>query len=133
MEGNGIALQSRCERLETAAPTHLFSAARSRRWCRRCIRLCDYRYGAQPTHTHERRIEAGIGAGELRCEVLTEALDPISGLSLADADPVTSNSTALRQTWNGDAKKIDSLRGQQIRLRFHMDNMDLFSFKAVVV
>ena len=75
----------------------------------------------------------GSGAGELRCEVLTEALDPISGLSLADADPVTSNSTALRQTWNGDAKKIDSLRRQQIRLRFHLDNMDLFSFKAVVV
>ena len=72
----------------------------------------------------------GGGAGSLRTEVLTEDLQPVPGLTRDEADPLRGDGIRLQQTWAGDACAIRKVRGKRIRLKFHMDNVDLFSFRS---
>jgi len=71
-----------------------------------------------------------IGTGGLRTEVLDEGLDPIEGLGLNEAEIVTGDGTGMVQTWKGDPHAIDTVQGETIRFKFHIDNMDLYSFRA---
>ncbi len=73
----------------------------------------------------------GTGSGSLRVEVLDESLTPVAGLTREEADPISSDSTAHRHSWNGSPEAIASMTGKTIRLRFHLRDMDLYSFKAV--
>lgn len=70
----------------------------------------------------------GGGGGHVRAEVLDEDLQPIEGMTLADADMLAGDGIRLDQTWNGDAACIDKLKGRRIRIKFHMENIDLYSF-----
>jgi hypothetical protein len=72
----------------------------------------------------------GAGNGHLRTEVLTEDLRPIAGLTHQEADPVRGDGIRLEQTWNKDPRALDRLKGQTIRLKFLLDNTDLYSFRA---
>ena len=72
----------------------------------------------------------GSGSGSLHTEVLTEDLQPIPGLTRAEADPIAHVDQAREQTWANDPQAIAKASGQPIRLKFYLDNIDLFSFRA---
>ena len=76
----------------------------------------------------------GTGDGELRTEVLTEDLKPVPGcvpgLSREEADKISSDSVRIVQTWQKVAGVINLVKGQKIRLKFYLENMDLFSFRC---
>jgi hypothetical protein len=72
----------------------------------------------------------GSGSGGLWTEVLTEDLTPVPGLSREEADVVRGDGCRLVQTWQTEAAAIDRVRGQNIRLKFYLENIDLFSFRA---
>ena len=71
-----------------------------------------------------------MGGGGLWTEVLGGDLRPIKGLKREDSDAVTGDGTKLVQAWNGDPLAIDVVRERSIRLKFYMDNIDLYSFRA---
>ncbi len=78
---------------------------------------------------------ACLGGGatdRMVAEVLDENLTPIPGLTKDDADRLANDSTALQQTWNGDPSGIEALAGRRIRLKFYMENYDLFSFRSTL-
>jgi hypothetical protein len=72
----------------------------------------------------------GSHEGSLRTEVLTSDLKPISGLCREDAERVGNDGTSMEQTWKQDPRAIARLKGETIRLKFYLDNYDLFSFRA---
>ncbi len=72
----------------------------------------------------------GGGNGSLRTEVLTEDLQPVSGLTWSEADGMEGDGTRITQTWKTNGQAINRIKGQKIRLKFYMDNIDLFSFRA---
>ena len=72
----------------------------------------------------------GSGGGELRTEVLTQNLNPVEGLTREDADPIRSDTVRHEQTWQKDTTTIERMKGQPIRLKFHLDQFDLFSFRS---
>jgi hypothetical protein len=73
-------------------------------------------------------VNANLGPeGELRIEVLDAATDqPIPGFTAADAEPVRGDVPAGKVRWHG--RSLQSLAGQQIKLRFHLAGGDLYSF-----
>ena len=64
----------------------------------------------------------------LRVEVLDANGNPVPGYALADSVPVTSDALApgVRVAWTGG----DTLPAGAVRLRFHLDGGDLYSFAA---
>ena len=72
----------------------------------------------------------GSHNGSLRTEVLAADLTPLCGFSVNDADRLANDGTSLEQTWMHDAGAIGRLRDQTVRLKFYLDNHDLFSFRA---
>lgn len=73
---------------------------------------------------------ATSAAGSVRVEIQDEAGEPISGLSLADCAEVFGDSTARTVSWNSDAD-LSKLAGQPVRLRFQLQDADLYSFRFV--
>ena len=72
----------------------------------------------------------GSHEGSLRTEVLAENLQPIPGLTRDDADRVGNDGELMVQTWKSDPTCISRLKGQTIRLKFYLDNYDLYSFRS---
>ena len=72
----------------------------------------------------------GGGNGGIRVEVLSEDLMPVGGLTLADADLVSGDGCRLEATWNKRADVIADMKDKRIRLKFHLDNVDFYSFRA---
>ena len=72
----------------------------------------------------------GSGAGGVRAEVLDGDLKSLDGLTREDADPIVGDGVRLVQTWRGAPEAIERLKARRIRLKFHMDNSDLYSFRA---
>ena len=75
----------------------------------------------------------GAGNGSIRVEVLTEDLAPVPGLTGSDSDPLKGDSCKMEATWQGRSDAIAVMQGRTIRLKIHIDNSDLFSFRAVAV
>lgn len=65
--------------------------------------------------------------GSLRVEVLNADGNPISGFGKDDCTPMTGNSTKNRIQWKNNAT-LETLKGQTIRLRFHVENTKLYAF-----
>ena len=63
--------------------------------------------------------------GSLRTEVLDADRRPVEGFTLADCIPFTGDSTRARVNWKGN---LASQSGKPVRLRFHLDEGDLYSF-----
>jgi hypothetical protein len=78
----------------------------------------------------ELRINARAPDGSVRVEIQDESSDPLPGFAIADCDPFTGD--ALRQpvTWRGQ-HDVSALAGRTIRLRFELQNADLFAFRFV--
>ena len=72
----------------------------------------------------------GGGNGNVRTEVLTEDLKPVAGLALDDANVTFGDGIRFQTTWNGDEWAIAKMKGNTVRLKFYMENIDLFSFRA---
>jgi hypothetical protein len=70
------------------------------------------------------------GTGGLKTEVLTEDLEVVVGLDRGSADNVTGDGTSLEQTWNLDPWAMGKVKGEEVRLKFYMDNIDLYSFRS---
>lgn len=68
------------------------------------------------------------GAGNLRVEIQTPDGEPISGFALDDSDAIRGDSIAQTATWK-ESSDVSSLGGKPIRLRFVMNEADLFSLK----
>jgi len=65
--------------------------------------------------------------GELRVEVLDRQGKAIAPYTLAKCNPTNANDTIHEVTWEG-AKDLSSLRGRQVRFRFHLTRGSLYSF-----
>ena len=75
----------------------------------------------------------GLGGGgnaSLRTAVLREDLSEIGGLGAEDADPLSRDGVRQEQTWGGDGAGIERLAGKTVRLRFLLENTDLYAFRA---
>ena len=72
----------------------------------------------------------GGGNGGVWVEVLNEDLMPIPGLTREDADVFLRDNTEHVCTWQQEAQAIAKVTGQRIRLKFYLENADLYSFRA---
>ena len=61
-------------------------------------------------------------------EVLDVNSVPLPSYSKADCDPFTGDDLRLTVTWNG-SHHLGDLQGLPVRLRFHLDNAALYSFR----
>ena len=55
---------------------------------------------------------------------------PIAGYALEDCDPIKGDAIAGHATWKGKAD-VGPLAGRAVRLRFVMNEADVFSLKFV--
>jgi len=66
--------------------------------------------------------------------VLTEVLDgnlaPIEVMTRVESDMLAGDGVRLDQSRDGDANRISSLKGKRIRLKFHLENVALYSFRS---
>ncbi len=65
--------------------------------------------------------------GSMKVEILDANGNGISGFSAADCIAVTGDGTKMRVQWK-DNKTLESLDGKQIRVKFHVENGDLYAF-----
>ena len=65
--------------------------------------------------------------GSLRVEILDESGNAISGFSKDDCKSITGNSTKKLVEWKSNAT-LSSLKGKHIKVKFYLDNADLYSF-----
>lgn len=66
--------------------------------------------------------------GSLKVEVLDSGGNVLSGFSAAECVPFAGDATKTRITWSGGNDNLSSLAGTNIRLRFQIDNGEIFSF-----
>lgn len=66
--------------------------------------------------------------GELRVEILDEKGQPIPGYSAADCSPIRSDDVRQAIRWTGKSS-LDRLLGKPARLRFLLQDGDLYAFK----
>lgn len=66
--------------------------------------------------------------------MLTEVLDgnlaPIEVMTRVESDMLAGDGVRLDQSRDGDANRISSLKGKRIRLKFHLENVALYSFRS---
>ena len=71
-------------------------------------------------------VNADLGDGELRVEVLDQSSRTIASFTRAECRPVTGNGTKLAVEWS--RASLESLAGQPIRLKFLLNRGRLYSF-----
>jgi hypothetical protein len=71
---------------------------------------------------------ATSAAGSLRVEIQDPAGTPLPGLSLADCPDHFGDSVDRVVTWK-NGTDVSSLAGRAVKLRFHLQDADLFSFR----
>ncbi len=68
-------------------------------------------------------------AGSVRVEIQGEDGKPLPGYSLADAHPLYGDSLGLVAAWKGHGTNVASLSGKTVRLRFRVEDADLYSYR----
>ena len=68
------------------------------------------------------------GAGKIRVEIQDAEGRPVPGFSLADCVPIQRDAVADIVRWNDDAD-VSDLAGQPVRLRFVMNEADIYSLR----
>lgn len=68
--------------------------------------------------------------GRMTVEILDDASKPIPGFTAADCDEVYGDEIGRTITWRGSSD-VSSLAGKAIRLRFSLEEADLYSFQFV--
>lgn len=72
-------------------------------------------------------VNANTVGAELRVEVLGTDNKPLAQLGKAECRPFVGNSTCAEIRWEGEAG-LAPWRGQPVKLRFHLDRGELYSF-----
>jgi len=67
-------------------------------------------------------------AGEVRVEIQDADGRPLPGYALADCPPIFGDTIDRIVVWKGGSG-VGSLAGKPVRLRFHLKDADIFSFK----
>ena len=65
--------------------------------------------------------------GTLTVEILDQDGKPIAGHAKKDCDAFTGDAIRQTMTWNGQSD-VSALSGKTVRLRFHLQSGDLYSF-----
>ena len=73
---------------------------------------------------------ATSASGLVKVEVLDESGAPIDGFTLEDAEAIFANAIRHRVSWNGSTD-VGALSGRTVKLRFTMQDADLYSFRFV--
>ncbi|QDU78778.1 hypothetical protein Pla110_04820 [Polystyrenella longa] len=77
----------------------------------------------------ELNVDTG-GGGSVLVELLDEEGQPLPGYSKNDTVPVIGNSVNMPVSWEGGTD-VSELAGRPIRLRFHMQDCQLYAFQFV--
>jgi len=72
------------------------------------------------------RVNADAGHGMVSTELLNDKFEPIPGFTRADAQVIEEDLTSKEVSWRGHSD-LSSLRGQVIRIRFYLQDADLYS------
>ena len=67
--------------------------------------------------------------GHCRVELLDEMGEPMAGYGMKEADDIVTDSVQTTVTWKGESD-IGQLVGRPFRLRFHLHNARLYSFRV---
>jgi hypothetical protein len=73
------------------------------------------------------RVNAVANEGEVRAELLDVNGRPIAGRDLAASESFSGNALDVRLCWKGDSDQ--SYVGTPVRIRFHLKNAELYSFR----
>ncbi len=73
---------------------------------------------------------ASSAAGGIRVEIQNPDGSPVAGRTLADCDELFGDTIDRTVTWQGDAN-LDALRNRPVRLRFALQDADLYAFQFV--
>ena len=73
-------------------------------------------------------VNAAAAEGRVSVEVLDEGARPLSGYGREECLLEASDSTQQEVTWSGKSE-LAALRGQPVRLRFYVQNADLYGFQ----
>lgn len=77
------------------------------------------------------QVNADAEKGELRVAVLDRAGKPIEGLTDTECRTITNAAPSHDVTWSA-RKKLTSLKGQTVRLRFHLSGgARLYAFAII--
>ena len=68
--------------------------------------------------------------GEARVEILDEKGAAIPGYTAEDCVPLSVDSTSARVQWK-DRRSLEELSGRAVKLRFHLKNARLYSYRCV--
>ena len=87
----------------------------------------------KPLTFHGERIEINAATAGAQGEVAAEILDPetnqpIPGFSKDDCDSFQGDAIRHVVTWKGKGR-VGSLAGKPVKLRFHLNQAKLFSFR----
>jgi hypothetical protein len=66
--------------------------------------------------------------GSIRAELQDAAGQPLKGFTTTDCQPLTGDELSAEYTWSGGSD-LASLAGQPVRLRFVLQDAELFSFR----
>ena len=72
-------------------------------------------------------VNASTSGAELTVECLDEGSQPIASFTKQQCRPFRGNSTCAEICWDG-VNSLAVLRGKKVKLRFHLDRGDLYSF-----
>ena len=71
---------------------------------------------------------SGSAAGSARVEIQGADGEPIPGYALSDCDPVVGDSISIPVSWKGSSD-VSEIAGRAIRLRFVMNEADLYALR----
>ena len=77
------------------------------------------------------RLELNVAtsaSGRVLVELLDENGEPHSGFDVAEADPIVGNAISHAVSWRG-SDDVGALEGRAIRIRFHLADADIYSFR----
>jgi hypothetical protein len=72
------------------------------------------------------RINVDAGHGMVSAELLNDKFEPVPGFTRADAQAVRGDLVSTELSWRGHSDLL-SLRGQAVRIRFYLQDADLYS------
>ena len=68
-------------------------------------------------------------AGSVRVEIQAPDGKAVPGFSLAESHPLYGDSLDLKAAWTGKGSDVGALAGKAVRLRFRVEDADVFSYR----
>ena len=90
----------------------------------------------QPIRFDGQRLSLNLStsaAGSVRVEIQTPGGKAVPGHSLAESHPLYGDSLDLKAAWTGKDADVGELAGKSVRLRFRVEDADVFSYRFEAV